>query len=149
MLIFIGRQWALACAVALPWLHRQAKFMKMFKTHSCTFIHHMLLLLCFMGSKPVVYRQRFHHSLVSAWVTGWNMAVDDHKTNYSLKLQLHQTFLTVKCCMQFLLYLVIFGDYLSPLLVKFHRRILLSVRRWRANTREGGVKKRRGMSFKI
>lgn len=120
--------------------------MKMFKTRSCTFTHHMLLLLCFMGSKPVVYRQRFHHSVmkfgrVSAWVSGWNLAVDDHKKNDCFRLQLHQTFFTMQRCMftagwrQLLPYLVIFGDYLSPLPVKFHRRVLLSIRRWRANTR--------------
>lgn len=45
--------------------------------------HGTLLLLCFTGNKAVIYGG-FHHSVmkfggVSAWLSGWNLASDDHR----------------------------------------------------------------------
>lgn len=88
----------------------------------------------------------FHHSVmrfggISAWVSDWNLAVGDHKGKKTIVLSYNQHNINKTFCgwsiltarWRELTYLVIFGDYLSPLLVKFHRRILLGIRRWRAN----------------
>lgn len=77
--------------------------MKAFKTRSRTFTHHMLSLLCFMGSKPAVSRRRFHHSVmtfgrVSAWVSGWYLTVGDHKKNYCPGVQPRRPFFTTQRC---------------------------------------------------
>ena len=43
-----------------------------------------LLLLCFTGNKAVIYG-RIHHTVmkVSAWLSDWNLAADDHKNNHT------------------------------------------------------------------
>lgn len=89
-----------------------------------------LLLLCFTGNEAVIYG-RIHHTVMKSqhdWVTGiWlrmTTRTTTPKTFYSDEVWLSA-------------YLVIFGDYLSPLLVKFHRRILLGIRRWRQTEEKG------------
>lgn len=117
--------------------------------------HGTLLLLCFTGNKAVIYggispqRYEVWWSLsMTEWLEfgfGWPQEGEKKKSNccgFSASPKLLCAF-TLTDGRKRSPYLVIFGDYLSPLLVKFHRCILLGIRRWRDNKRGEGRREER------